>query len=251
VERTARRSGNRATPAEANGRPHHGAPLASAPGAVRPAPKARLRRLAAAVWNRTFGRRRGADLFELDRPAGAVPPSRAAYPPGYVFRRAGREEAAACSRVTNVPEAEILRRHDAGDACFVVAHGSRPATVFWVHDGPCYVRGLGYLHDGRKGDKYIYGVVTDPAHRGKGLYKNAVEDLAARLFEEGATRLVRIVEDGNAPALVTITRLGHRRTRRIESVLAFGVRRTVVKPLEGGPEERTWRILAPRDRFVI
>lgn len=207
-------------------------------------------RLALAAWGRTFGWRR-AGVFELERPAGPVPPPRAAYPDGYVFRQAGREEAAACGRVANLPEAEVLRRHDAGDTCYVVARGSRPATVIWVHDGPCYVRGLGYLHDATAGEKYIYGVVTERAERAKGLYKNAMEELAARLFSAGATRLVRIVEAGNTPVLVTISRLGHRRTRSVETILLLGVTRTVVTTVDGAQRARTWRILTPGDRFVI
>jgi len=210
----------------------------------------RAGRLVAAARFRTFGSGR-ADVFELDRPAGVVPPSRAAYPAGYVFREAERGEAAACSRVMKLPEAESRRRFEAGDECWVVAHGARVAAVIWVHDGPCYVRGLGYLHEGPSGEKYVYGIVTDPADRGKGLYKNALEDLAARLFSDGATRLVQIVEAGNAPVLATIPRLGYRRTRSIETLLVLGVRRTVVTAVERGTPEETWRVAAPRGRFAI
>lgn len=213
--------------------------------------KTRTGRLVVGAWLRTFGWRR-AGLFELARPAGPLPPSRAAYPAGYVLRRAGRDEAEACSRVTGVPVEETVRRLDAGDACWVVAAGaSRPAMVIWVHDGPFYVRGLGYLHGGKTGEKYLYGAVTDPAERGRGLFKNALEDLTATLFANGATRLVEIVEDGNTPSLVTVTRLGRRRIARIDSLLVLGLRRTVVTPVDGGPPERTWRILPPRGRFVI
>jgi GNAT superfamily N-acetyltransferase len=240
----------RVVPSDSAPRSRVGASLGFARDAIRRALRTPPGRLGVAAWARTFGWRR-ADLFELDRPAGSVPPSRASYPAGYAFRRAGLDEAAACSRVTNVPVAEILRRHEAGDACYVVARGSRVATVLWVHEGPCYVRGLGYVHDGTRDEKYVYGVVTDPTERGKGLYRNAVEDLAARLFSEGATRLVRIVEAGNTPVLVTIARLGFRRSRTIACLLVLGVKRTVVTDAGRGGGERAWRILPPRDRFVI
>lgn len=223
---------------------------ALARGAAVRAFETRAGRLLAAARFRLF-RRAKADLFELERPPGPVPPSRAAYPDGHVFREADRREAGACSRVMKLPEAESLRRFDAGDLCYVVADGARVATVIWVHDGPCYVRGLGYLHDRPTGEKYVYGIVTDPAERGKGLYKNALEDLAARLFSAGASRLVQIVEAGNAPVLATVPRLGYRRTRRIESILVLGVRRTVVTLAEPAPPEKSWRIAPPRGRFVI
>lgn len=207
-------------------------------------------RLVVGAWLRTYGRSR-AEVFELARPAGPVPPSRAAYPPGYVLRRAGRDEAEACSRVTNLSIEETLRRHDAGDTCWVVARGARPAMVIWVHDGPCYVRGLGYLHDGTAGEKYLYGAVTDPSERGKGLFKNGLEELTARLFADGARRLVEIVEAGNTPSLVTVRKLGRRPIRRIESILLLGLRRTIITPIDGGRAERTWRLLPPPDLFVI
>lgn len=224
--------------------------MAIARGVAIRAFETRAGRLLLAARYRAFGSLR-ADLFELDRPVGAVPPSQAAYPAGYAFREAGRREAAACSRVMRLPGAESLRRFEAGDACFVVADGSRPATVIWVHDGPCYVRGLGYTHEGEAGEKYVYGIVTDRAHRGKGLYKNALEDLAARLFSDGASRLVQMVEAGNTPVLSTIPRLGYRRTRMVETLLVLGVMRTVVTPVRGGPAERAWRVAPPRGRFVI
>lgn len=228
----------------------HGGGSTALHGLLRRAARTRAGRLALALRSRTFGSGR-AGLFELDRPAGPIPPSRAAYPDGYRFRRAGRHEAAACARVAGLPEAEALRRFDGQDRCYVVAQGERLATVIWVHDGPCYVRGLGYLHAGPPGTKYVYGIATDPAERGRGLYRNALLDLAASLFASGATRLVQIVADGNAPVLRTIPGLGYRLTRRIRSVLLLGVRRTVVTRPGRRPDHPTWRLAVPTDHFVI
>lgn len=225
--------------------------LPSVRNALRRAARSRPGQLALAAWNRSFAWRR-AFLLELDRPARGLPARRAAFPAGYALRRAGRADAAECSRVARVPVAEVLRRHDAGDACYVVARGPQIATVLWVHDGPFYVRGLGYAHAGAAGEKYVYGVVTDPAARRQGLYRSAVEELGARLFSEGAPRLVRIVEARNGPVLRTLARLGHRRARTIECVVVAGLRRTVVTPLErAGDRERSWRLRPPRELFVI
>ena len=190
-------------------------------------------------------------MFELQRPKGPIPPARAAYPDGYRFRPARPEEAAACSRVTGIPVAENERRFAAGDACYVVERDGLVVLVQWVHDGPCYVRGLGYVHDGAPDERYVYGVVTDPAHRGRGLFRNALEHLDATLFSEGASRLVQIVMAGNTPVLKTFSRLGYRATHDLRSVLVLGVRWTVVTPVGRESGRRSWRIAAPPGRFVI
>ena len=192
-----------------------------------------------------------ASLFELARPDEGTVRSRSEMPKGYVCRPAARDEMPACSRITGIDVSEYYRRFDAGDICYGVFAGDKAVNINWVHTGACYVRGVGYRHNGKLSDRYVYGIMTDPAERGKGLYKNCLVNLAGYLFETGAQRIIQMVEEGNTPVLTTLPQLGYRRTQEVRHMAILGVKRTEV--IDSTSENSTvrWFVSAPDDRFVI
>ena len=177
-------------------------------------------------WLFRFGQ---AYVFELPRQMSARNRRPFSFPADYSARYATRNELPAVAAMAGLGEAECSRRMDSGDKCFSVFHTSRLVNVAWIHFGPCYVRGVGYHHPGQKSDAYIYNILTDPAERGKGLYKNALLHLSDELFRSQADRLVQLVEPGNVPVLHTLPQLGYVHTATISHVTLCGVKCTTVR----------------------
>lgn len=190
-------------------------------------------------------------IFELDRAAYEKNRTEGKYPESYRARTALPEELPEVSRVADLPETESKRRADAGNICFGVFEENRPANINWVHSGSCYVRGAGYIHRAEKKDYYIYGIVTDPAERGKGLYKNALYDLAGFLFGKDARKLIQLVQDGNAPVLHTLPKLGYQITKEYTHYRFFGIKLTVERDHESGEKKKLWFLSPPPEMFVI
>jgi len=172
-------------------------------------------------------------------------------PQEFSCRLATRDEMPACSRITGLDVSEYYRRFDAGDICYGVFVGGRPVNINWVHSGPYFVRGMGYLGVASQSDRYVYGIMTDPAERGKGLYKSCLERLAEYLFANGAEQLVQLVEEGNTPVLKTLPQLGYVKTEEISYRSFMGIKRTRVTDCRSGRVTVRRFMFSPKDRFVI
>lgn len=192
-----------------------------------------------------------ASLWEL-RNVGPMPArSESVLAFGHSCRPASREELPACCRITGIDVHEYYRRFDAGDVCFSVFAQDRPVNIDWERSGACYVRGMGYGHNGVAADKYVYGIMTDSAERGKGLYKNCLVNLSAHLFAGGAERIVQMVAEGNTPVLGTLPRLGYKKTHDIRHTVVLGIKRTSVTDLTSDQTVVRWFVFNPNNRFVI
>lgn len=196
-------------------------------------------------------RRGRAYIYELDRATNANNSRKYVFPHDYEVRFASREDIPACAGMAETEETEFRRRYQSGDKCLGVFQNKRPANINWIHYGSCYVRGLGYYHPGEITDAYIYGIVTDPSERGKGLYKNALIKLTEELFSAGAECLVQMVEEGNTPVLHTLPQLGYSLKKRIFHLTLLGVKYTSVRNSDGTLAERRLFFLPPRNDFII
>lgn len=143
------------------------------------------------------------------------------------------------------------RRFDSGELCYAVFDGTRPANLNWVHFGPCYVRGAGYVVAGDPADAYIYGIYTNPSERGKGLYKKCLIHLANHLMARGSRRLIQMVEDGNAPVLQTLPLLGYSRRVTLRHRRLFGFKYTREVYDLTGRVQRQWFCREPKGIFRI
>ena len=198
-----------------------------------------------------LSRNRRAYMFELNSAEHAAGNMKSFLPPQCVCRVASRQELPACATITELPVNEYYRRFDAGDICYGVFVDNQPVNVNWVHSGSCFVRGMGYEHNGTPNDKYVYGIMTDPANRGKGLYKNCLVTLASELFANGADRIIQMVEDGNLPVLRALPQLGYRKIREIRHRAILGFNCTVVTDLTVGKTSVRRFMSSPSNLFVI
>jgi len=181
-------------------------------------------------------------IFELkDRPEGPLPD----LPDGYIYRKASRNDVPALSRASGVPADEYYRRLGSGDVCYGVFTADGAASLYWVHQGPCYVRGMGFTLRSESFDNYLYGIVTNPTERGKGLYQKGLVHLAAHLYDNGSTKLIQMTEEGNAPVLHILPKLGYCITMVVKHCRLLGFKYTTVIDLV---DNRTRRSLFIRRR---
>jgi len=190
-------------------------------------------------------------LFEMDREAYEKNRSNGVFPESYQSRLAAPEEYPAVGKVADLTEKEAVRRANAGDFCFGVFEGNRPANINWVHRGSCYIRGAGYIHRAKDNEFYIYGIVTAPSERGKGLYKNALYDLAEYSFENGAAKLIQMAQEDNAPVLHSLPKLGYQMTKEYLHYRLFGIKYTVTLSKTDSGKKRDIFIKEPAELFVI
>jgi ribosomal protein S18 acetylase RimI-like enzyme len=190
-------------------------------------------------------------IFELDRKSHDSTKLTAQLPDGYNCRFAEREELHDCSKMIGLEVEEYYRRFEFGDRCYAVYTDIKPVNLNWIHAGSCYVRGMGYDHNAENDEYYIYGIMTDPSQRGKGLYKNSLIQLAEYLFNKDGSKLIQMVEDGNTAVLHTLPKLGYKKTKRLKHITLLGIRKTTVTDLADNSKKRKLFIFPPRELFII
>lgn len=159
-------------------------------------------------------------------------------PEEYSFRLAEGEDLAVCAAMAGTPLEQYQRRRDRGDRCYAVFLGHRAVNLSWLHFGPCYVRGLGWLVEATPSECYLYNVVTAPSHRGKGLYKRTQRRLVDILGAQGVTRIRQVVMVGNTIPLASLPKLGYTLTEEVRHLFLGGLHVTTAYDATG---KRLWR----------
>jgi GNAT superfamily N-acetyltransferase len=169
----------------------------------------------------------------------------------YAFREATEADLPQCAALADLTLDEARRRYDFGDRCFGVFAEGRLVNVLWLHFGSCYVRGLGLCLELEGNDVYLYGVFTDPAHRGRGLYRLSLEEITARMSARGMSRILQVVEEGNPAPLHTLPKLGHELVGIIHHFTIFHFKKTSMFCADGRRIISNMRWRKPADVFWI
>ncbi len=164
-------------------------------------------------------------------------------PKEYAFRQATPEELPACAELAETPLDEYRRRCQEGDQCYVTFSGGEPVNLNWLHFGPCYVYGLGLQIEARPSECYLYNVLTDPPHRGRGLYKNTQRILIETLASRGITRVRQVVAVDNTVPQLALPKLGYELTQVIRHRCIGGLKITTILDAGGAAASRrlSWR----------
>jgi GNAT superfamily N-acetyltransferase len=167
-------------------------------------------------------------------------------PEGCVFRQAARTDVPFLSELAGIPIEECRRRLARQDECYGVFLDGKPVHLVWLHFGPCYVRGPGLLIEAAPSDCYVYGVITDPAHRRRHLYSRVQRRLIRLLNARGASRLVQVVYRRNEIVLKVLRSLGYQLEARARSTTILSVKRTILHVLASGERRKSvfWRMPA-------
>ena len=197
-------------------------------------------------------RRNRANIYQLRvhgaRPADA---SREELPEGCVFRKVVLDDLAACAEIAGLAAEECVRRHEAGDVCYGVFFHDEPVSVAWLHFGPCYIRGMALLLQADPSDCYVYGAVTAPSQRKRGLYKALQNRLIGVIGDAESRTATQLFRAGNAPVMATLPRLGYKCIAVLHHFTLLGVRRSVLRGPDGQVISRQWHYRAPVGVFRI
>jgi GNAT superfamily N-acetyltransferase len=169
----------------------------------------------------------------------------------YRFREAIIDDLPACAALTGFPVEEYRRRTRQGNRCYVVFYGDEPINLNWIHTGPYYVRGLGFMGEYNKGRGYLYNLFTHPNYRGEGLYKYALKKIINILAGQNITCFQQIVENDNPIPLAVLPTLGYKMTQTIMHTRICGLKITVVRDPSGKILSHKIFIFPPKNIFKI
>lgn len=96
-----------------------------------------------------------------------------------------------------IDESEEHRRRERGDRCFGVKLDNEVVHLIWIASGTNLIRGADLLITLNDNEWYIYGVVTKPSARGKGIYKQAQLQILHIAHDHGIKKMVAYVEKSN------------------------------------------------------
>ena len=96
-----------------------------------------------------------------------------------------------------------------GDRCYAIFDDDEIVNVGFYADRATPVVG-DLLLCFRAPDWYMYGALTPPAHRGRGLHAVGVLRASLALFDEGVSRLVTVHERTHYNSMVSALRMGWR-----------------------------------------
>ncbi|TMC09153.1 MAG: GNAT family N-acetyltransferase [Chloroflexi bacterium] len=135
--------------------------------------------------NTRWGVERGA-LWALDLPArdGA-----ARTRPGIRFAPIGAAEAAVLAAAMDQPESEVVARLARGSRVIAAWQGGDLASYCWISVHREHVGELARDLLLPAGESYVWDCATVPKHRGQGLYRSLLRQIAETLAAEGQRRV--------------------------------------------------------------
>jgi RimJ/RimL family protein N-acetyltransferase len=143
------------------------------------------------------------------------------------------------------------KRLKAGDWCFAGYKGAKIVSAIWGHKGPYYVRGMGYWHRSSQDDRYVYGALTKPDERGKGLFRALKYLISKELLESTSGKITALVDAENTVSIKTNRNMGYREVKVIDHTTLFWIKKTNVRHLGTNNVEQRIFMVPPSDVYVI
>ncbi len=143
------------------------------------------------------------------------------------------------------------KRLKADDLCFASYKGDKIVSVTWGHTGPYYVRGMGYWHRPSQDDSYVYGAMTKPEERGKGLFKALKYLISKELLKSTSGTITTLVDAENTVSIRTNQNMGYREVEVIDHTTLLWIKRTNVRHLDTNKVERRVFMFPPSGIYVI
>jgi len=158
------------------------------------------------------------------------------------------------AQLSTIPESVLKSRLALGDECCItrdIANAGRIVNVLWIHQGPCYIKGLGLDLRLKDNSVYLYGSYTDPEARMKGIFNTAFKFVYDTLVERGISSITGVVEGWNHNAYNTHLRLNFKPIAKIVYVVVFFIRTSVITDLETQRKRTRICVTFPKDRVLI
>lgn len=188
-------------------------------------------------------RRGRAYIYELERLSDNV-----IFPDSYQFRRTNDISAIV---EFGLKKGICEKRLRAGDLCFASYKGDKIVSVIWGHKGQYYIRGMGYLHTCNQDGSYVYGAITQPDERQKGLFKALLCLISKELLKSTSRKITALVETENAISMKAFRSIGYREVKVIEHTALLWIKKTNVLHLSTKTVEQRMFMFHPSEVYVI
>lgn len=143
------------------------------------------------------------------------------------------------------------KRLKEGDVCFASYKGEKIVSVIWGHKGSYYVRGMGYWHRSNQDDCYVYGAITKPDERQKGLFKALKYLISKELLKSTSGKITTLVDTRNSISIKTNRNMGYREVKVIDHTTLFWIKKTNVRHLDTNTVEQRIFMFPPSGVYVI
>lgn len=197
---------------------------------------------------RWFFRYSAGSLFELTLTPKSSEQAVVDLPNGFRFREATEEDMSVCASDAGGTLPQFNRRLEAGDICLLITHNDCVAYQMWIHWGECFVRGAGFLVSAKDNDAYVYGILTNPNYRGRGLYKKGLRLLERDMRNSHAHRIIQFAEHRNSVVFHTLTGAGYERVTDVAYVRVFGI--NITRVASRRCERRKWNFFFREKKSV-
>lgn len=172
----------------------------------------------------------------------------------YVFEMANDSDIIEIARLLAIPESVVKSRMVRGDECCIArvkTTANEIVNVMWIHQGSCYIRGLGL--DLKLGDNevYLYGGYTAPEARMKGIFNTAFKFVYDTLEKRGISGISGVVEGWNHNAYNTHLRLNFKPISKIVHVVVFFIKVSVLTNLESKRKRTRIFLKFPKHRVLV
>jgi GNAT superfamily N-acetyltransferase len=117
-----------------------------------------------------------------------------------------------------VEPAELERRFDLGERCFVARTEGRIVCACWAHRRNRKFREISYELVVSEDAVYVFDAFTSPTMRGKRIASVVRSELNNRLAAEGYARSLSYVLGGNSAGLLNAQRSGSQETWRVATL---------------------------------
>ncbi len=188
-------------------------------------------------------RRGRACIYELEHLSDKV-----VFPESYEFRKTNDINAMVDF---GLDKGMCEKRLKAGNLCFASYKGGKIVSVIWGHKGPYYVRGMGYWHKSSQDDSYVYGAMTKPDERQKGLFRALKYLISKELLESTSGKITTLVDMGNIISVKTNRNMGYREVKVIDHTTLFWIKKTNIRHLDTNNVEQRMFMFPPSEVYVI
>ena len=185
-------------------------------------------------------------VFALDLPRSVAADQRSDRRDDAVFAEATPGQILTIAATAGLTASEVQRRYQQGDRCYATLLENKPVHIVWIHEGNCFVRGLGLELALHPNQCYVYGVFTSPEARGRGLYRSSHSRLLRLLERAGVSRIIEVVDKGTPGPLKILPEVGFQLQWRVHHVTFCGLRMTTFVHAEKQRTIRRFRWGTPR-----
>ncbi len=159
---------------------------------------------------------------------------------GARLRQATEGDLEGLAQAVRRPLAELRRRWDRKDLCFLAEVDGAPVSMTWVSPGKHWMWEVEHVFDPGENGMYLYDAYTAPEWRLKGIHVNVMEYVLDALLGDGAGKVYCAVGHENELSLRTHRRFGFTEMQCITCVSVFGWTWRVVEDVGLGRREFCW-----------